>query len=72
MKTKTIRVTVERRIGLPNYSSAMISITEDVELDDGDKAPEVRGKIIERLKQTVARELKVLETDHASEFKAKK
>ena len=72
MKTKTIRVTLERRVGLPNYSSAMMSITEDVELDEDDKAPEVRGKIIERLKATVSRELKILVSEHAKEYPQKK
>jgi hypothetical protein len=72
MKVKAIRVTVEHRVGLPDYSSVMMSVTEDVELEEGDKALEIRDKVADRLSLFIKKKLIEAEKDHAVTFKKKK
>ncbi len=72
MKVKTIRVTVEQRVGLPDYSGIMMAVTEDIELDEGDKALEVRDKVADRLRLFLKKKLIEAIKDHEATFKRKK
>ena len=45
LKTKTLTVTVGFKMGLPDYSSATVEITEEVELEDGDVRKEIMAKL---------------------------
>jgi hypothetical protein len=49
MKTKFIRITVGQKVGLPDYSSKTIEITEEVELEEGDKRIDTRSKLFSSL-----------------------
>jgi hypothetical protein len=53
MKTKTIKITVNRTVGLPKYSSKRIEITEEVELQEDESRKEVRDQLFKSLNNWV-------------------
>jgi hypothetical protein len=53
MRTKSFVITVGQRLGLPNYSSANVEVTETVDLDDEDNRKESIEKVYSRLDRYV-------------------
>lgn len=48
-KTKSITISVERKVNTGNYNHSMMSITTVVELEDGDTEKEVFDTVSKRL-----------------------
>lgn len=57
-KTKTIKVTLSRTIGLPDYGSVRLEVSEEVELEAKDKSDKVYLQTLNTLKKRIAKEVK--------------